>query len=110
MAQYFKQLRYYGEGSDYNNVTKEALVNGTAFNNYIPLTQIGIRALPGTRIYLNGNSKPIIIGFIGIFELDCRNNSNITEIKVSEASLDRIKNTPQGGYIIIDMLGSKGGS
>jgi hypothetical protein len=73
MAKKVTQIRYYTDGSNNNypnNVTYRNLVSGTIFNEYRPIVQLGIQALPGTKFYLNGNNMPIVIGNTGIYELD----------------------------------------
>ena len=58
MAKHVMQFRYY-EDNHTNNQPVELnagqLVNGTVFAKYLPFTQLGIQALPGTRFYLNDN-------------------------------------------------------
>jgi hypothetical protein len=36
----------------------------------MPIVQLGIQSVPGTKFYLNGSNNPIIIGNTGIYELD----------------------------------------
>lgn len=106
MEQVFKQFRYFGEHSSQNNITKEDLITGQRFNNYYtPLVQLGIRALPGTKVYLNGSLDPIIIGYLGIFELDFSKGGTITSMKFDINSVNEIDKNRQGGYIIIDLIG-----
>ena len=73
MSKKVKQFRYYSNGSD-NNYPKDLinrqLISGSAFNRYMPIVQLGILTMPGTKLYLNGSNNPIIIGNTGIYELD----------------------------------------
>ena len=106
MEHIFKQFRYFGEHSLQNNITKQDLLTGQRFENYYtPIVQLGIRALPGTKIYLNGSEDPIIVGYLGIFELDFSQGGSITSLRFNENSVNEIDNNLQGGYIIIDLLG-----
>ena len=47
----------------------------------------------------------IIVGYLGIFELDFSQGGSITSLKFNENSVNEIDNNLQGGYIIIDLLG-----
>lgn len=103
----FHQFRYFGENSSLNNVAAADLISGFAFNNYTPFVQIGVRALPGTKLYFDGGEDPIIIGFTGIFELDLTNLSSINSLKVDTQSINAINSNLNGGYIVIDILGKR---
>ena len=74
MAKKVKQFRYYNNTSSNNYpsniVNYRSLISGTAFSDFIPIYQLGIQSLPGTKFYLNGATNPIIIGNTGIYELD----------------------------------------
>ena len=104
MAKIFKQIRYFGLNSTQNNTTRNDLTTGLAVKNNTPLTQLGIRALPGTKFYINGESEPVIVGYTGIFELDFKDVNGVYSIKFDPKSVLAVENIP-GGYIIIDMLG-----
>lgn len=112
MAKQIKQIRYYGESNPNNNPQGASLftelVTGKAFSNYVPMLQLGIQALPGTRFFLNGNtSSPIIIGGTGIYELDL-NGSEITDLKFASTSLNAIKNN-NNAHLIVDIVYDNGG-
>ena len=81
MAKKVKQFRYYNDqqgGNNYpSNLHYRNLVSGSAFSSYVPIIQLGIQTLPGTKFYLNGSNNPIIIGSTGIYEL---NLEGLTEI------------------------------
>lgn len=109
MAKKIKQFRWYGgdNGSsshtDVANLTKESIIDGTAFKDYMPISQLGVQAPPGTDFYLNGSVRPIIVGVSGIYDLDIKNGARITSLKFSKQSLERINKNPRS-YLIIDIL------
>lgn len=109
MTPKFRQFRYFGDNSLQNNINKQQLIDGNVFTEEIKaISQLGVRALPGTKLYINNNNNPIIIGYIGVFELDLTGKSSITSLKIDEQSISAINNNLQGGYIIIDILGLGG--
>ena len=69
----------------------------------MPVIQLGIQSLPGTKFYLNNSNDPIIIGNTGIYELDLNGLSEITAISFDRASINAIA-TNQNGYLIVDIL------
>lgn len=113
MAKKVLQFRYYGEDNEKNFpagvkytdfIRNEA---GNVFNtgryNVIPISQLGIQSLPGTKFYLNGAVNPIVIGVSGIYDLDIRNGARITELCFSKNSMERVKDE-LNGYLIVDVL------
>lgn len=113
MAKRIMQFRYYNENNEKNypsNISKSNLVNGSAFNGYNSITQLGIQCLPGTKFYLNDSdaSTPIIIGSTGIYELDLEGLSEISEIKFDVNSLDRVIEN-DSAYLIVDIVYNQGG-
>lgn len=107
------QIRYYANNSSANSPAisdlKQKLQYGTAFDDYYPITQLGIQALPGTKFYLNSTSteitSPIIIGSTGIYELNIEGISEITNLVFDGASLNNIGENNQA-YLIVDIVGS----
>ena len=107
MAKHVMQFRYY-EDSHTNNQPVELnagqLVNGTVFAKYLPFTQLGIQALPGTRFYLNDNIEgPVIVGSTGIYELELEGISKINSLKFDSKSLKLIADNPNA-FLIIDVI------
>ena len=107
MAKHVMQFRYY-EDNHTNNQPVELnagqLVNGTVFAKYLPFTQLGIQALPGTRFYLNDNIEdPIIVGSTGIYELELEGISKISSLKFDSKSLKLIADNPNA-FLIIDVI------
>ena len=104
MALRYRQIRYYFDNDSTNNqptsLTREQLVGGTAFQNYFPITQLGVQALPGTKMYINGSDNPAIVGFTGIFELDLTDGGEITNLAFDSKSIERIHNTPNASLIV----------
>lgn len=83
MAKKVGQIRYFSEGNNQNypsNVNAVRLRTGAAFTSVYPIVQLGIQTLPGTKIYLNNHTTPVIIGATGIYELDVEGLTNITDI------------------------------
>ncbi len=104
MAKHIMQFRYYKKDNENNQpegISKETLKSGDIFTKYLPFTQIGIQALPGTRFYLNSNlENPIIIGSTGIYELELEGVSKINSLKFEGKSLDLIESNNNVGLII----------
>ncbi len=107
MANKIRQYRFYEVNSSRNQpstILPSDLVSGEFVKlggSHIPIIQLGIQALPGTRFYLNGaTTDAIIIGSTGIYELDLKNATEINEIKFDAASIDIIQNNKNAGLII----------
>ena len=108
MAKHIMQFRYYNEEQANNNqpedLNAETLNKGTVFAKYLPFTQLGIQALPGTRFFLNDNIEgPVIIGSTGIYELELEGISKISSLKFDSKSLELIANNPNA-FLIIDVI------
>lgn len=105
MAQQFKQFVYCGPGSSYNTagLTASALIDGSAFNGYTPITQLGIQAPPGTKFNLNYSTLPIIVGFTGIFQIDLSTGGNIEAIKFYSDSINKIAEN-SSSILIVDLI------
>ena len=108
MAKHIMQFRYYNDEQGNNNqpedLNAESLNKGTIFAKYLPFTQLGIQALPGTRFFLNDNIEgPVIIGSTGIYELELEGISKISSLKFDSKSLKLIADNPNA-FLIIDVL------
>ena len=107
MAKHVMQFRYYEDNHTNNQpveLNASQLVNGTVFAKYLPFTQLGIQALPGTRFFLNDNIEgPIIIGSTGIYELELEGISKISSLKFDSKSLKLIADNPNA-FLIIDVI------
>lgn len=108
MAKHIMQFRYYNDEQGNNNqpedLNAESLNKGTIFAKYLPFTQLGIQALPGTRFFLNDNIEgPIIIGSTGIYELELEGISKINSLKFDSKSLKLIADNPNA-FLIIDVI------
>lgn len=107
MAKKIGQIRYFGEQQtrqNYpSNINAVRLRQGTAFTSVYPIVQLGIQTLPGTKLYLNNHTTPVIVGATGIYELNVDGLSNITDIQFDDASLKLINDNPNA-YIIIDYI------
>lgn len=107
MAKQLKQFRWYGKNDPRNvpdvgdGVTQYS--TGEVFEEYYPISQLGIQALPGTKFYLNGNVKPIVIGVSGIYDLDIKNGARVTELSFSDQSLEDISNNTTN-FLIVDII------
>ncbi len=116
------QIRFFGDTNSYLNssdrnyiatqidtnnpfgLTSLELAEGTVFQDYTPIVQLGIQALPGTKFQLNDNLDPIVIGVSGMYELDLTNSSQyLTKLTFEKDSLDAITNNPDG-YLIVDII------
>jgi hypothetical protein len=124
MAKAIHQFRFYTDsgtesrnepsGKDYVSAGgMEAFSKGTLFDGsvegstkYIPILQLGIQTIPGTRFYLNDGVDPIIIGSTGIYELDMDNGVEVSKLTIDIDSLKKISEM-QNGYLIIDIIYEK---
>lgn len=106
MANKIMQFRYYGEKVSNNqpsNISASNLASGHIFSGYLPITQLGIQTLPGTKFYLNNSIYPVVIGSTGIYELDLKGVTQITEIHFDKRSLNLI-NENNNAYLIVDIV------
>lgn len=108
MAKQVKQFRFYQtndtNGKNYPpGINYRNLVSGSIFQDYMPIIQLGIQALPGTKFYLNNSNNPIIIGYTGIYELDLEGMAEITALSFDAKSIDAI-NGNANSYLIVDMI------
>lgn len=116
MSKQIKQVRYYGKNDSKNYPlrtqgndiapTYQNLISGSAFSKCVPIIQLGIQSLPGTKFYLNGSNNPIIIGNTGIYELNLQGLSEISSLQFDARSLELISNN-ESAYLIIDMIYDK---
>lgn len=112
MVQQIAQIIYCNPTSNYNfptNITSIDLINGSIFNSYMPITQLGIQAPPGTKFFINNTETPIIIGFTGLYELDLTNGGNVTSLKFEEDSIKRVEEH-DNLMIIVDIAYTGGGN
>lgn len=103
MAKRIKQFRFFNDkDSQHNskNTTYQRLVSGTVFSEVLPILQLGIQALPGTKFYINNSPDPIMVGVNGVFELEMDGNTQITSLTFAPASLAMISKSATGGLII----------
>ena len=111
MAKYINQIRYYGDGNKKNypseNITMSTLQSGSVFHSTLPIVQLGIQTLPGTKFYINNHEKPVIVGQTGIYELNVDGISYITDLFFDLASLNIINKNQNNAYLIIYYLYEK---
>lgn len=85
------QIRYYADDNQEQNypkdVKKSDLVSGRIFQQYFPITNIRIEAMPGTKFYINNGIKPIYMNPKGIYEL---RDTRITKLNFDIVSLEKI--------------------
>ena len=105
MAKKVKQIRYYNDnhGQNYGGPNYRNLISGSVFSNYMPILQLGIQTIPGTKFYLNGSNNPIIIGNTGIYELNLQGLTEINSLQFEASSVALIKNN-ESAYLIIDII------
>lgn len=111
MAKKVGQVRFYSNDNAANyssglEANTWNLVHGGAFRHAYPIVQLGVQTLPGTQMYINGSSTPIIIGSTGIYELDIDGLSQIVTLAFSESSLQTIANN-ETAYLIVDYVSAK---
>lgn len=107
MSMQIKQFRFYNDGNVNNSpavANYKYYCDDTSFRYFAPIYQLGIQTLPGTRIYLNQSTTPIIIGASGIYELDLNDTTAIlNSIRIEKTSMETINNL-ENGYLIIDIV------
>lgn len=116
MAIQVKQIKYYNEmtpnGASSNHPKYYAdgeplswfhFVDGTVFQKYFPIVQLGIQALPGTKFYLNNSPYPIIIGSNGYFEIGKDLGLKIINLNFDYSSMMNIKDN-NNAYLIVDIV------
>lgn len=110
MAKKVKQFRFYSNTStqNYGGVSYNNLISGSAFSQYMPILQLGIQSLPGTKFYLNGSNNPIIIGTTGIYEIDLQGLTEINALQFDPGSINIINNNANA-YLIVDIIYDGGG-
>ena len=101
MAKKIQQIIYHHPDS----VIEEQMQNGSIFNQYMPIINLGIQCINkkeesenkiNTYFYLNGNTDdPIYIGYTGIYELDLTNISQISKLQIFPEN---------AGTILVDMV------
>ncbi len=90
MARLVKQFRYYGENNSKNypdEANYATLAAGNIFNDYRPVTQLGIQGTPGIKFYINNSITPIMMGDTGIYEVDLQGLGSINSIRFDRNSL-----------------------
>ena len=103
------QFRFYSDGNanNYPFSNYQSYCSAKSFGDYIPIRQLGIQTLPGTKIYFNQSLNPIVIGGTGIYEIDCSGTSaSITSFRVEQTSMETSNQLPNG-YLIIDIVWGK---
>ena len=102
MAKKVSQVRYFGENSALNTGTNVAnqLLDGSAFK--YPIVQLGVQALPGTRLLINNSETPLTIGATGIYELDINGLATITSLMFAQNSINAVQNSNSDSGIIVD--------
>lgn len=110
MAKHIKQFIFYQENSEKNYpegiMSIMNLTEGKVFANYMPISQLSIQSLPGTKIYLNNSHDPIVIGYTGIYEIAINNLAEITSLKIDYDSLRQI-NSNKETILLIDIVYDK---
>lgn len=103
MAKKIKQFRYFGTGDTAHNTpntTHQTLVSGSVFASVLPILQLGVQALPGTKFYINSSTNPVIVGVTGVYELNLNDNTQISSLSFDSFSLEAISQCSTGGLII----------
>lgn len=112
MAKKVQQFRFYSTNDKTKNqpstIAVANIVAGSVFAPYMPITQLGIQALPGTKFYLNNSTNPIIIGYTGIYELDLEGIAEIQSLQFEKKSVEAINNI-NNASLIVDIIYEKDG-
>lgn len=116
MAKKVKQFRFYNSTDTSKNypatITFQRLQSGSIFSDYLPILQLGIQALPGTKFYVNNSNlvDPIIIGSTGIYELDLLGETEISALSFDSNSLQAINDTNNACLIVDIIYDDRGGT
>ena len=106
-----RQFRYYNEKNTAKNqpanIDIRNLISGSIFAPYMPVIQLGIQGLPGTKFYLNSATDPVIIGLTGIYELDLDGLSEIDALSFDYDSIHAIEDN-DNAYLIVDIIWEDG--
>ena len=103
MAKRIKQFRFFGTADTAHNTPNtnfQTLVSGNLFADILPILQLGIQALPGTKFYVNSSTSPVLVGVTGVYEMSLQDNTQITSLSFDGNSLQAISNSSTGGLII----------
>lgn len=103
MAKRIKQFRFFSTTDTTHNTPNtnfQTLVSGNLFSDILPILQLGIQALPGTKFYVNSSTSPVIVGVTGVYEMNLQDNTQITSLSFDGNSLQAISNSSTGGLII----------
>lgn len=107
MARRIKQFRFYSENDTLRNqpanISPQKLISGSVFADYLPIKQLGIQALPGTKFQVNNSNDPVIIGSTGIYELELPQDVEITALSFDASSIARLSNL-ENGSLIVDII------
>lgn len=107
MARRVKQFRFYSENDTLRNqptnITPQKLSSGSVFADYLPIKQLGIQALPGTKFKVNNSSEPIVIGSTGIYELELPDDVEITALSFEASSIAMLSNL-ENSSLIVDII------
>ena len=107
MGKRIQQFRYYNPGdttrNNPSNISAAGLISGSIFKQAMPITDLGIQALPGTKFYLNGSVNPIIIGHSGLYQLNLNGAVRITSLRFDATSVNAVTEN-ENGYIIVDVV------
>lgn len=82
---------------------QEGFIDGSIFNGYYPILQLGIQTLPGTRFKLNKSNDYAYIGHSGIFELDLKGQIEVTKLQFYRMSMRNIDEN-KSAYLIVDIV------
>ena len=101
-----KQFRYYNKEAyaplnQPKNLTADQLISGEIFNN-ITCSEIRIKTLPG--VVLTINNIKIMIGDAGEYDLLLREKVLVTDISISEESINMLINNNEKAYFIITFI------
>ena len=103
MAKRIKQFRFFSTTDTAHNTPNtnfQTLVSGNLFSDILPILQLGIQALPGTKFYVHSSTSPVIVGVTGVYEMNLQDNTQITSLSFDGNSLQAISNSSTGGLII----------
>lgn len=116
MARKVKQFRFLSrkpeenpEDGDVKNITyqysdeQEKYIDGSIFNGYYPIYQLGIQTLPGVRFKINKSNDYAYVSHSGVFELDLKGQVEIDRLCFYRQSMREIDQNP-AAYLIVDIV------
>ena len=109
MACRIMQFRFYGDNNKNNypsNISVNNLTDGTIFNSYLPIIQLGVQFNREESImfYLNNSNDPILSHPYGLFELDLTDKTYIQALRFNLKDSSNKLMVSESSPLIVDIV------